>query len=129
MATVSPMSWIPQRNWILPLLALGFLVAAWAVVVTGEQRVSELDLSRWGTDLDIPERLPIDKYVACHFRPYIWTAMALEGLAYAALCWSGRRGRPGVFGVAVWIVWLLSVGWHGLNWLVTSFFVTEGVRF
>ena len=129
MAIASPTSSPPHRNWILPLLALGFVVAAWTVVVAGEQRVGELDLSRWGSDLDIPELLAIDKYIARHFRPYIGTAMVLDALASAALCWAGRRGRLGVFGVVVGVVWLLSTSWHGLNWLVTSLFATEGVRF
>ncbi len=129
MTHVSPTSAPSPRNWMLPLLALGLVLAAWGAVFADEERVNQLDLSGWGTDLDIPERLAIDRYVARHYRPYIGAAVVLDGLASALLFWVGRRGRLGMFGVVVGVVWLLSTGWHSLNWLVTSFFATEGVRF
>jgi hypothetical protein len=114
---------------MLSLLALVFVLAAWAVVAVGERRVSELDLSAWGTDLDIPERLAIDRYVARHFRPYIGAAIALEGLAAAALYAAGRRGPLGWLGVAVGVVWLHSAAWHSLQLLVRLVFAAGGVRF
>jgi hypothetical protein len=107
---------------VLPLLALGFILAAWWTMAAGEGRVNQLDLSRWGTDLDIPERLAIDRYIAQHFRPYIWAAVGLDSVAFAALCWAGKRGPMRALGVTVSVVWVASAGWHALNWLVTWFF-------
>ncbi len=106
-------------DWILPVLALAFVLAAWGVVVAGKERVSRLDLSRWGTDQDVLEALQIDQYEARHFLPYLVGALELEGVAYALLYWSTRRGRLRLFGVVVWVAWFLSAGWQGLHCLVT----------
>lgn len=126
---VSPTRPSSQQNWMLFLLALGLVLTAWIIMAVGEQKVSLLDLSRWGTDLDVWEQIAIDKYIARHFQPYIRATITLDALAFASLGWAARRGRLGAFGVLVGMVLLLSSGWHGWNWLLTSTFAMEGVRF
>jgi hypothetical protein len=124
MANESPTSSVPRRNRILPLIALGFVLSAWGALAAGREHVSRLDLSAWGTDLDISERLAIDRYVSRQFLPYVRVAIALDALALGALCWAGRRGRLRVLGGIVGLVWLVSAGWHGMNWLLNSFFAS-----
>ena len=106
-------------NWVLVLIALAFVLAAWEAVASGKERISRLDLSRWGSDIDVMEALQISAYQARHFHPYIWGAMALDFVAFSLLCAAARRDRLRAFDVAVWMIWLLSAGWHGLNWLAT----------
>ena len=98
------------------------------LVFAGEQRISQLDLSAWGTDIDIPEQLAMDTYVARHFRPYICTAMALESVVFGLFWVMLRCGRLGIFAKVVGILWMVSVTWHGWKWLLTAFF-TAGERF
>ena len=94
------------------------IAIAWAIFFAGKIYISTLDLSRWGTDLDVLERLQIDAYLARHFRPYILGTLVFDGGAVVLLYVTYRRGPVRTFGVFVWIIWLLSAGWHGLNWLV-----------
>lgn len=124
MANVSPSNVAP-RNGILLLLALGFLLAAWAVETIGSEHVNRLDLSRFGTDIDIPESLAIDKYIATHYLPYISAAMVLDLLALGALRRAGQRRRLRLFGVAVALALLASGLWHAFNWLVTWIFASS----
>jgi hypothetical protein len=121
MAKVSRDNGTP-RNGALLLLVFHLLVGAWAVETIGSERVRRLDLSRWGTDIDIPESLAIDKYIARHYLPYIAVTMVLEGLAFGVLCWAGRRGPLRLFGVVVALALLASGVWHGFNYLVTCLF-------
>lgn len=122
MAEAEPSPPAAGSNRLLPLIALGLILAAWGAVAAGRERVSRLDLSRWGTDLDIPERLAIDEYCSRHFLPYIRAAVLLDAVALGALFWAAARGRFRVLSVLVAVLWFASVGWHGLSWIVTSFF-------
>jgi hypothetical protein len=122
MTEASPTGDTVRHNHVLPLVALGLVLAAWLAFAAGRERVSRLDLSRWGTDLDIPERLAIDEYCARYFLPYIRTAVLLDVIALTALWWALARGRFRVLATAVMLVGLGSAAWHGLSWLVASFF-------
>jgi len=108
-------------NRLLPLVALVSVLAAWGAVVAGQERVSRPDLSQWGTDLDIPERLAIDGSRAQYFLPYIRAAVMLDPLTFVALCRASARGRLRVRAFVA-VVWFAPAGWHGLSWAVTAFF-------
>jgi hypothetical protein len=116
MANESP-DWETSSR-ILVLTAFALVLAAWGAMAAGKERISKLDLSRWGSDIDVLEALQISEYKARYFRPYIWGAIGLDGLAFWLLCWAGRGGKVRSLDATVWIVWLLSAGWHGLNGLL-----------
>jgi len=122
MAEAEPPPPAGGSNRLLPLIALVLVLAAWGAVAAGRERVGRLDLSRWGTDLDIPERLAIDEYCSGYFLPYVRAAVVLDAAALGALCWAGVRCRFRGLGVLVAVIWLGSAGWHGLSWAVTSIF-------
>ena len=113
---------VARPNQLLPVVALVLILIAWCAVLAGRERVSQLDLSRWGTDIDIPERLAIDKYCSAFFLPYTRAAVVLDAAALGLLLWAGARGRFRLLGVLISVSWIVSAGWHGLSWIVTSFF-------
>jgi hypothetical protein len=118
MAHVSPGKPV-RRNGSLLLLTLGLLLAAWMVEAIGSEKARRLDLSRWGSDIDLQESLAIDHNIARHYLPYISAVMVFDGLAFSALCWAGRRGRLRLFGGAIALGLLTSAAWHGINYLAT----------
>ncbi len=112
-------------RWNGVILPLSFtsIIIAWAVFIAGERYINTLDLSRWGTDLDVLERLQIDAYLAHHFLPYLLGAIAFDTGAFVFLCWAGRRGPVSIFSVILWILLILSAGWHGLNFFAYGMFL------
>lgn len=111
-----------RRDSARLLVALGLIIAAWVVIALGQERVSRLDLSRWGNDIDIPEALAIDEYRSTHFLPYVRVAVIMDFAALAVLRWPGNRRSATTFEALVTLIWFVSSALHGLNWLVTSFF-------
>ncbi len=111
-----------RKNRLLAWIALILLLAAWLVVFVGRERVSRLDVSRWGTDLDVLELLQIDKFRYQFYLPYIVAAGVLDVLALVAALslTSGER-----FKILIWLValiWLVSASFHGLDLFVTLIF-------
>jgi hypothetical protein len=104
------------------LAGLALLLAAWGANLAGWYRVRHLDLSGFGRCEDVPEALARDCYVAGQFWPYISAAAALDGAAIIVLACAGARGRGCVLGLALGLVALLSLGWHGLLWVASSVF-------
>src|SRR5262245_60368725 len=107
---------MPQRfaksNLILQLIALLAVLMAWGSLSLGRERVSRLDFSHWGTDIDVIDRLQMDEYISNHLFPYVSTAVAFDVIALATLACAGAYGRFRTMGILVCIAWLLSTVCH-----------------
>jgi hypothetical protein len=103
-----------RRSVLPPLVCLAVQIAAWGMLFLGRWRVSQLDLSAFGQCTEVFEALARDGYVVEHFLPFAAAAYALSFLVLPALAWAALRGRPVVLVGALGVVWLLSVGLHGI---------------
>jgi hypothetical protein len=110
-----------RPDWAF-LVGLALLLAGWCADFVGRYRVSQLDLSAFGPCEDVPEALVRDGYVARQALPYISVAVLLDGAAVLVLAWAIGGGRWRVFASALLLAGMLSLGWHGLLWFVTSAF-------
>jgi hypothetical protein len=114
----------PRRKPLLPLVALGLLLAAWGSSCLGGYAASQLDLSRFGRCEEVFEALARDGYVARFQLPFLTAAVLLDGLAVVALWAAGMAGQFRVLGGLVAVLCVPTVLWHGLGWLVLAVFAT-----
>ena len=112
---------LSKSNLILPLIALMAVLVAWGSFWLGRERVSRLDFSRWGTDIDVIDQLQMDQYVSNHLFPYVATAFAFDVIALAVLVLASTYGRFRTVAVLICIAWCLSGIWHFICLVVTGF--------
>jgi hypothetical protein len=106
----------------LLLTAALFPAVAWGVIALGDYQVSQLDISRWGHDQDIPEALAMDGYRAGHLLPYILAAVVLDFMALLILRAACGPTHLGALGVVLLLAILGSMGIHGLRlWVAWVF--------
>jgi hypothetical protein len=112
---------------MLPVIALGMLLAAWGAVCLGRYRADHLDLSRFGRCEEVFEALARDTYVLQFQFPYITTAVLFDGLAVAALFAARAARQFRVLGVLVAVLCVPTVACHALMWYVLVFSFPSGV--
>jgi hypothetical protein len=104
------------------LAALAFLLTAWGVDAIAHSSASQLDLRRFGGCEDVCEALARDSYVARFLLPYVTAALLLDGLAGLFLLAATANGNLGIRGVLLTVLWVPTVAYHGLGWIVSFVF-------
>jgi hypothetical protein len=109
---------------MLPLAALGLVLAAWGAFSLGQYRASQLDMSRFGGCVEVYEALACDGYRARVQLPYFTAALVLDGLATAALIAAGTAGQFRVLAVLAGLFLVPTGALHGLGWFLALLFAS-----
>jgi hypothetical protein len=98
----------PSPNGHL-IAATIFFSLGWLANIAGCVRLTFLDFSRFGTDLDIPERLAIEATQARCFLPFLLTAIGFHTFsAFFLFNKEAYRFWPLLWQVTLGLLWLVT---------------------